>query len=271
MSPCDIEWRADCQLIGVGRYDGQMASKRRIVKVVVLAVCGLIAMMGQISFTEFESNIASWINAVGVQNVPPVLNKPYADTVISGAAISVIAVLLGYAGYRGYRNRRPRRAGQDALPWRISLLQLYRLAAKEYDWQFLASGSNHFSDFAEGLRQAGIDNSIRFWGRNERATSGLVGDSNMRQYIESQPLSGINADYWNKYQLDAWRVFSLDKSTLHITDLVEDNFQARTISTDNQKYRVLYYDLHVDRQQAEHWLASEAETYKGRYNQRHER
>ena len=90
---------------------------------------------------------------------------------------------------------------------------------------------------ARALRQAGLDGTLKLWGRKNIPRSGR------------EPLSLIQKDHWNSNQ-----IYTLDWLT------TDDNFRVCSIS---QNGIILYWDLHVDAAAKFDWLTHEAEKYKG--------
>jgi hypothetical protein len=126
---------------------------------------------------------------------------------------------------------------------RMALLDLRDLAAKR-GWDFHSGESLHILDFVDGLQQAGLDQSLRFWGR--RNLHGVV------SLTEAQPLEEIQPDHWADFKIDA-------TSLLH----TEGNIHAQSNDMRGVN-RERYMDLHVDGPTARRWLRREANQYKGR-------
>ncbi len=124
---------------------------------------------------------------------------------------------------------------------RMPLTELRDLAAYS-GWEALNSDSYNILEFTKGLRQAGLDGELRFWGRPH-----LFRDINRHE-----PLHEISKGHWSKFQIDS-------------TDLIQatGNIDARTYTPGDSVKG--YIDLHVHRRPAHRWLRKKAKTYKGTY------
>jgi hypothetical protein len=96
-------------------------------------------------------------------------------------------------------------------------------------------------DFTDAIRQAGVDGSLRLFGRLEK--------SSFREIVGSEPLRAIPPEHWLTFKID----------TMHFLR-AEDNLD--TVSYDQQNPRAGFHDvgrfrdIHIDRASALKWLAA---------------
>ena len=123
---------------------------------------------------------------------------------------------------------------------RISLVEL-RYEAEELGWIFPGKPLSKLPDFIHGLKQAGVDGTIKFYGRHKEHSDYLT---------HSNPLIEIDKDYWLEYELQP--------SILR----TGNNFDIDTFSwlTEDD----IYQDIHADRDDALYWLNNGAEQYRDR-------
>lgn len=129
---------------------------------------------------------------------------------------------------------------------RIPILELFDLAKRSYGWEFENDKSLHQLDFIHGLRQAGSDQLISFFGRDNR--------NDFERLTRGELLISISPHHWRDYELDIWRAFSTN-----------DNFYMWSIKkrgTQNVKDGG-FADIHADRDSAVNWLRNGADHYKG--------
>lgn len=148
----------------------------------------------------------------------------------------------------------PTESHSTSLEWTDFRMALVDLAkeATNYGWSFSAD-ELHVIDFRDGLRQAGVDGTIRMWGRKQHQFEELT---------RQEPLQEIDKQYWrgqNWIDPISWTRMDSQKGTF--AGFAQDNFQTRTVTlTDTERYA----DIHVDRAQALLWLRGAAKTFIGR-------
>lgn len=129
---------------------------------------------------------------------------------------------------------------------RIPVLELFDLAKRSYGWEFENDKSLHQLDFIHGLRQAGSDQLVSFFGRGNR--------NHFERLTRGELLVSISPQHWRDYEFDIWRAFSTG-----------DNFYMWSIKkrgTQNVKDGG-FADIHADRTSAIGWLRNDADQYKG--------
>lgn len=133
---------------------------------------------------------------------------------------------------------------------RIPLIALCKEAAQR-GWNFL-DPSLHILDLADGLRQAGIDGTIRFWGRKKQVTDNLT---------RRQPLVELQKQYWDKCGIYPMSCLAYKENSMESTGIAKDNFQTQSSKKNNGAD---YADIHVDMTQAISWLERDAKQFIGR-------
>lgn len=195
-----------------------------------------------------EQIVASWMG-----EPPRWVVNPWTRIalVIVGAA-----VIVGSYFFEQFRKRTsapPVVPGRG--PHRLSLIE-FRNAAIASGWQVQSTTSLDGADLLEGLRQAGLDGAIRFWGRQNR--------NEFESLNRREPLVEIPASHWRDWSID-W----------HSVIPATDNFQTRDENplADRLPRREpgAHLDLHLDREAALDWLRSEALNYRGAVAKRHPR
>jgi len=115
-------------------------------------------------------------------------------------------------------------------------------------WEIESETGLHLLDLCDGLRQAGLDGTVQFWGKLDE---GLFED-----IIRREPLDKISNEHWRDYEIDATGWLQ-----------AESNFDVRTYNTKRANWGDnRYIDLHVDKAQVLHWLKHDALQYRGRNN-----
>ncbi len=138
---------------------------------------------------------------------------------------------------------------------RISLVDLLSEAEKQ-DWRFTDDGSQHIFDFVRTFRDAGSTEAVQFWGREKQHTDAMTRD---------RPLEKITADYWKSFRIDGISLLKISLTDSMTSGLATDNFQTVTVADGNQTHRRLYADIHLDRESAVRWLATEGGKRRGEY------
>jgi hypothetical protein len=106
-------------------------------------------------------------------------------------------------------------------------------------------------DLMDGLRQAGSDGAIRFWGRlNGRR--GTEPDLNI-------VVSEIPSDHWQDFEFDWTSVVSASTNAQTCT---------YTMRRPDTRYEGGYADVHVDRATAPNWLKTGAQRFRGQRDRR---
>jgi len=101
-------------------------------------------------------------------------------------------------------------------------------------------------DFVAGLRQAGLDGTIRFWGRMNRNTSEMLN--------KLEPLISIDNDHWRDFEFDAHSVIASN-----------DNFETATcnLRQSGNRRNGGFIDIHINLDAGQQWLMVDADKYKG--------
>jgi hypothetical protein len=130
----------------------------------------------------------------------------------------------------------------------LPLLDLFKLAEKNYAWDFTSSHSLHELDFLYGLRQDGSFGTLTFLGKTNR--------NSFESLTRNELLVQIHAEHWRDYEIDHRKAVQ-----------EQDNFYMWTLNkragAENMRAGG-YADLHIDREQAIRWLQNSADSYKGR-------
>lgn len=152
----------------------------------------------------------------------------------------------------------PGESQESSLDWTDFRMTLVDLAkeATNYGWNF-SERELEVIDFRDGLRQAGVDGTIRMWGRKQHQFEELT---------RQEPLQEIDKRYWRRQNwIDPISWMRIDTRKGTFAGFTDDNFQTRTVTvTDSERYA----DIHVDRAQALLWLRGAAKTFIGRNKSR---
>lgn len=132
--------------------------------------------------------------------------------------------------------------------FRMSLRELHVLAI-ERGWKLADSVSLEVLGFHKGLRQAGCDGEIRFWGRKQHTFESLT---------RNEPLLEIDKNYWVENWLDQTALIKHDNQG-NVLGLKEDNFVTGTLNLSGAN-RIA--DIFVERDQAVRWLETGALAFK---------
>ena len=138
---------------------------------------------------------------------------------------------------------------------RMPLTKFYG-EAKRLGWDF-ADITGHAFDLTVGLKQAGADGSITFYGTRVHRIPALTEDG----FLEEIP-----KEYWLKCKLDALSPLQLHPTAGHVIGLQEDNRKTETYNPQSNYNILNYRDLHVTREQAMKWLRHESKQHMGRFN-----
>ena len=177
-----------------------------------------------------------------LSRVAPIYWLPLALAValLASALIQAATSLIGHF-------RKP--TSDSSAPHRLSLFSLYKIARDTLDWDFSGRSMDPL-DLEIGLRQAGADGSIHFWGRQAPPhTSDRI--------LDQYPLVKILPQHFEKYNLYGAAVafVAAPPSDTHL------NRETKTFvfSSDGGAY----IDLHVDRDEAIKWLQHAANSFRG--------
>ncbi len=165
-------------------------------------------------------------------------------------AVSVILILISLGLWvhliiRWLRSRRhpPETAPAVAAPsQRMPIVDFMALAGRQ-GWRVLGQHNLEALDLLEGLTQAAVDETIRFWGR-----------------FGAGALVSIEKDHWSEYRFDA----------ISITRPSPQNALTRTqtFSQKDQRFVTGHSDLYLDGGAATRWLVTDALAFRGRHDQR---
>lgn len=137
---------------------------------------------------------------------------------------------------------------RSSAPTRIPLLRL-RDNALKHGWKFADRDSLDILDFIQGLRQAGQDGQIHFWGRPNRNMFETLTRKELLQ--ETPPRHFVD------FTVDMYPLVAVDAPD----PVAKDNFYAKTYH--NRGTESGYADLHVARAEALRWLKKEANSFRG--------
>ena len=197
---------------------------------------------GEISFWGKKKNICQNLGLMGYQN-----------EVLAYVLFLTIVVLLGYGIYINSQYFQSLFRFRFLKKGRMQLLDLYKIA-QEQDWDFMAQGGIEVLDFAYGLRQAGSDGEISFWGKKK------VGDFDL--ITRDDILRDICSAYWLGHKLDQISCLRL-LANGQIAGFVDDNFHINSMPLAEAEDDLRYADIHVSRREAMKWLRYTAGQYKG--------
>jgi len=168
--------------------------------------------------------------------------------VILGVSVLLIVVSLflwGHLFIKWLRRKRgPRNEGSVAAsgPQPMPMLDFMRLA-QQRGWRVTGQHNLEAVDLMDGLRQAGSDGAIRFWGRRK----------------EDRVVSEIPRDHWREYEFD-WT--SVTSATQNVAT------RTYTLRRPDARYEGGYADIHLDRATAPNWLETGAPIFRGQRDQR---
>jgi hypothetical protein len=131
---------------------------------------------------------------------------------------------------------------EEVSPQRIGITELRDKAVKR-GWNFV-DPSLEIADFANALRQAGRDGTLKFWGRPKT--------SQFDDVVKDQPLTMLEAQAWRTYQFNYGNL-----------DQVQDNFLV-TLYVMSHPDEIRYVDVHVERSEALRWLKRDAGKERGK-------
>ena len=140
----------------------------------------------------------------------------------------------------------PNGAGGVQASERISVLELFSLAEHQFAWDLNGEHSLDILDLIYGLRQAGSDGLIQFWGKINRNRSDIL--------TRNELLVAIPRDHWADYELDIWKARA-ERDNLYLWTI---NKRAVQNVIDGG-----YADVHADRAATIKWLQTMANEYKG--------
>lgn len=132
------------------------------------------------------------------------------------------------------------KSGPDSLQ-RMPLIELRDEAARQ-GWD-MGPQSLHILDLADAAQQAGLDETLRFWGRPDRNI--------FKSLTRNERLVEIPRDHWRDFDINAY----LQNAT--------DNFDVSTYTLRHEGEHG-FRDIHVERAPALRWLKSEALSFRGR-------
>jgi hypothetical protein len=191
-----------------------------------------------VSPEDAASNISKWADKVGIHDLPSWLTAAAANRQVFyagiAAALMYASVVWGIPALRSHR------------PEKMPILEFMHLAARR-GWQILGEQNLEAVDLMDGLREAGSEGIIRFWGRLDK--------NGNRFLIENEIRVQMPAKHWRDYELDWTSVLS-----------AKDNLETRTytLRKPTRRYHHGYADICLDRAAAIGWLKTEAMAFRGR-------
>lgn len=130
---------------------------------------------------------------------------------------------------------------------RVPFVKFRRMVASAYKWDVSGKTNSEILDLLDGLRQAGVDREIRFWGkRNPSGASKATVD---------EPLILIPADHWHDFQIEFGTAINANENA----EIATYNFKRG-----GNVLRGGYLDIHIHEPEAVQWMNSSAEKYRGR-------
>lgn len=130
---------------------------------------------------------------------------------------------------------------------RSPFIEFRNLVRDAYHWSISGEHNLEAVDLMDGLRQAGLDATIRFWGRSNR-----YGNVSLDR---NEPLVAIPPEHWRDFQFD-WGAAIKATDNSEVTTYNIHQFDNRS--------RHSYFDIHVHRGEAIAWMNSEGATFRGR-------
>jgi hypothetical protein len=130
---------------------------------------------------------------------------------------------------------------------RVSFLRFRELAKGAYKWDVSGKDNCEILDLIDGLRQAGVDGAIRFWGK--------YNPHGQEEAAVTEPLIPIPVEHWRDYEIEAGSAINTANNETTATY----NFKRS-----NSCLRGGYLDIHLHEPEAVKWLNTSAETYRGR-------
>ena len=128
---------------------------------------------------------------------------------------------------------------------RVGLLEVFNTAEKNHHWDFTGQNSLDILDFTYGLRQAGRDGSISFFGKENR--------NSFESLTRNEVLVPIAESHWGDYELDFFKARDAN-----------DNFFVWSLNKRGNNIRQGgYADIQASKSEIMTWLESEAESFKG--------
>lgn len=124
---------------------------------------------------------------------------------------------------------------------RVELVEIIQ-KAKDAGWR-IHGDDRQVLELLHGLRQAGVDGTIQYWGRFCEYSSSIESNTTL-------PLVKIPADHWEDYQIDL----------VPVMQETENNRRNRTTRSlvNESGYNLSYNDLHCNLTQAVDWLENNA-------------
>jgi hypothetical protein len=123
---------------------------------------------------------------------------------------------------------------------RISVHEFMFTESPKVGWQNDGPDANtDFTVLLNRLRQAGVDGTIHFWGKNPPS-------SWLPDMLEGAPLLPILDTYWHDHEIDIRAIFRENNSQIY----------SRLEFGDEASPEDRYYDLHLGRKEALAWLRS---------------
>jgi hypothetical protein len=193
-----------------------------------------------VSPEDAASNIAKWVDKVGIHDLSSWLPAAAANRQVVyvgiAAAFFYAFVVWGIPALKRHRSEK------------MPILEFMQLAARR-GWRILGEQNLEAVDLMDGLREAGSEGTIRFWGRLDK--------NGNRFLIENQIRVLIPVKHWRDYEFDWISVLS-----------AKDNLETRTytLRNPNRQYQNGHADIYLDRAAAIRWLKYEAIAFRGRRN-----
>lgn len=195
-----------------------------------------------------------------------------APLIFLGALAAFAFTMVGLVHLRRYQDRQRSLAGSliiptpsagDAAPveptatptseaklGRITFLE-FRDIAQEHGWSVKGQHDLEILDLLNGLKQAGADGAIQFWGRFDRYGNGSL--------IHREALTPINKEHWYDFQFEWGSAVNSDLNE-HVATWNFGKTDDRTAGR--------YADIHLDGDAATEWLTQAARDFKGREERR---
>lgn len=154
-----------------------------------------------------------------------------------GLLLSGLFFLIGMVGFfwHFYKSKR------SAEVTRIPITELLDIANKKYRWDFAGKSMDPL-DLQLGLRQAGVDGHITYWGRE-------VPENCAETLIHHYPLVVLPSEHFKENHIWAVGAFA--------------NIKTKTFHYGSSGVRVSCVDIHVDKGAAKKWLLRSANEYRG--------
>ncbi len=136
---------------------------------------------------------------------------------------------------------------KEALPLqRITFVDFRNIVRDQFHWNVSGERNLEAVDLLDGLRQAGVDKTIQFWGRRRRYNN-LVLD-------REDPLVEIPSDHWKDFQFEWGSAITAGENI----DVTTYNRSAKNWAQGS------FFDIHLHREEAIEWMNSTAKAFRGK-------